>query len=479
MPMTRQGPQAGNPRKGRNADAAHRGGGARSSDEAAVMAVERRGSPEAVRAARQPRKREERGAQAKPNQIDKWEVWQAYQAVRAKGGAAGVDGQGIQEFERDVKNNLYKLWNRMSSGSYQPAAVRRVDIPKSDGGTRPLGVPTVADRIAQTVVKQRIEPLVEPLFHGNSYGYRPGKSAQDAVGTARLRCWERDWVLDVDIKGFFDSIDHALLLKALKRHVPERWQMLYIERWLKAGVQMPDGTVQATQRGTPQGGVISPLLANLFLHYVFDRWVVREMRNQIRFERYADDIVCHCQTRMQAEELLKKLGERLKACGLELHPQKTKIVYCGHDKPTQRKEAHCSFDFLGFTFRQRKVLRAGQITSGFVPAVSAKASQAIRQTINAWDFRRHATAGLDVLREYWNPRLQGWMNYYAAKGRYGSQLYAVLQHFDFRLARWYAIKSRGQCSGNDLRYGRVCVARLRRRQPHLFAHWQWTHRRAP
>lgn len=473
MLMPREKPQAGTTRKGQSTNAAHRGGGPRSSDEAAVMAVERRSPLETARAVRQPRRREERTTQAKPNQIDKWEVWQAYQAVKAKGGSAGVDGQSVEDFEQDAKNNLYKLWNRMSSGSYQPQSVRRVDIPKHDGGTRPLGIPTVADRIAQTVVKQRIEPLIEPLFHSNSYGYRPGKSAQDAVGMARMRCWERDWVLDVDIKGFFDSIDHALMLKALSRHVPERWQMLYIERWLKAGVQMPDGTVQAREQGTPQGGVISPLLANLFLHYVFDRWLVREMRNTIRFERYADDIVCHCQTRAQAEALLRKLDERFKACELQLHPQKTKIVYCGHDRAIQRNEVHSGFDFLGFTFRQRKVKRAGQITNGFVPAVSAKASKTIRQTINAWDFRRHAPMGLASLCDYWNPRLKGWMNYYAAKGRHGSQLYDVLQHFDFRLAHWCAIKFRGQSGGNDLRWGHARIARLRKRHPNLFAHWQW------
>lgn len=473
MLMSREKSQVGTTHKGESTNAAHRGGGIRSSDEAAVMAVERRGSPEAVRAARQPRKREERAAQAKPNQIDKWEVWQAYQTVKTNKGAAGVDGQSIEEFERDVKNNLYKLWNRMSSGSYQPAAVRRVEIPKGDGGVRPLAIPTVADRIAQTVVKQRLEPIFEALFHNNSYGYRPRKSAQDAVGMARLRCWEREWIVDVDIKGFFDNIDHGLLLKALTRHVPQRWQMLYIERWLKAEVQMPDGQRQARDKGTPQGGVISPLLANVFLHYVFDQWVVREMRNSIRFERYADDIVCHCQTRQQAERLLGRLGKRMRECGLELHPQKTKIAYCGQDDAILRSEAHVSFDFLGFTFRQRKVKREDQYVRGFLPAISAKASKAIRQTINAWDFRCNATLPLKVLCEHWNPKIRGWLTYYAAKGRYGSRLHDVLQHFDYRLARWYALKDRGHCSANDLRYGQARVTRLRQRHPDLFVHWQW------
>ena len=421
--------------------------------------------------ARQPRQREERARSAKPNQIDKWEVWRAYQAVKAKRGAGGVDGQSMQEFERDEKNNLYKLWNRMSSGSYMPAAVRRVEIPKADGGTRPLGIPTVTDRIAQMVVTQRLQPKLEKLFHNNSYGYRPGKSAQDAVGMARIRCWERDWVLEVDIKGFFDAIDHALLLRALDRHVTCRWERTYIERWLKVGVQMPDGSVQVRERGTPQGGVISPLLANVFLHYAFDSWMVRQWRN-IRFERYADDIVCHCQTRAQAQTLLKQLAERMNGCGLQLHSLKTRVVYCGKNRDIQRKEAG-SFDFLGFTFKQRKVQRQGRYVSGFNPAISTKAAQAIRQTINEWDFRRNAPLALERLREYWNSRLQGWINYYGAPGRYGSQLDRVLRHFDFRLARWYALKTWGLCSGSHLLAGKARVGRLRRSYPYLFAHWRW------
>ena len=226
--------------------------------------------------------------QAKPFAITKRQVWEAYKRVRANKGSAGVDGQTIEDFEADLENNLYKLWNRLASGSYFPSAVLRVEIPKGDGGVRPLGIPTVADRIAQTVVKQYLEPTLEPMFHDDSYGYRPGKSALDAVGKARERCWRTDWVLDLDIRAFFDSIDWELLMKAVRTHTGEKWVLLYIERWLKAPVQLVDGTHHLPEKGTPQGGVISPLLANLFLHYAFDQWMVRNFPD-IPFERYADD----------------------------------------------------------------------------------------------------------------------------------------------------------------------------------------------
>src|ERR1022692_2799451 len=230
--------------------------------------------------------------EAKPFYISKWEVWEAYKRVRANQGAAGVDEQSIADFERNLQGNLYKIWNRMSSGSfggyhylranasndgnhqsYFPPPVRTVKIPKANGGERQLGIPTVSDWIAQMVVKSRLEPGIDPLFHPDSYGYRPGKSGLDAVGQARQRCWRYDWILDLDIKGFFDNIPQDLLLRAVKKHAKEKWMVLYIERWLKAPVQEEDGQLVPWGKGTPQGGVISPLLANLFLHYAFDRWM--------------------------------------------------------------------------------------------------------------------------------------------------------------------------------------------------------------
>src|SRR5450756_1444099 len=290
---------------------------------------------------------------AKPFCISKREVWTAYKRVKANGGAAGVDDQTIAELEKDLSNNLYRLWNWMSSGSYLPPPVRRVDIPKGDGGTRPLGIPTVSDRIAQTVVKRYLEPLVEPVFHEDSYGYRPGRSAHDALAVARQRCWRHVWVLDLAIKGFFDNIDWELLMRAVRRHTDRAWVLLYIERWLRAPVSMPDGTLVGRERGTPQGGVVSPILANLFLHYAFDRWMEREHRD-IPFERYADDVICHCSSEAQAAQLKSAIDQRFAAFRLELHPQKTKIVYC---KKEGRKNVYAAvqFDFLGYGFQPRLV----------------------------------------------------------------------------------------------------------------------------
>ena len=269
-------------------------------------------------------------SEAKPFEISKQLVWKAYQRVKANRGAAGVDGESLKAFEQDLKNNLYKVWNRMSSGSYIPPPVRLVEIPKDNGGTRPLGIPTVADRVAQTVVKMVFEPLVEPVFHEDSYGYRPGKSAIDAVSVARRRCWKSDWVIDVDIKGFFDSIPHDLVERAVVRHTDQPWVRLYVGRWLRAPVQRPDGTVEARTKGTPQGGVISPLLANLFLHYAFDAWMQRN-HPSVSFERYADDAVVHCRSETEARMVLEAIRGRFAQCGLELHPTKTRIVYCKDD----------------------------------------------------------------------------------------------------------------------------------------------------
>jgi RNA-directed DNA polymerase len=288
---------------------------------------------------------------AKPFDIPKRVVWEAYQRVRANRGAAGVDDQSIEAFDRDVKNNLFKLWNRLSSGSYFPPPVKRVAIKKRQGGSRPLGIPTVSDRIAQGVVKAYLEPELERHFHPDSYGYRPGKSALEAVGMARQRCWRHDWVLDLDIQAFFDTIPHDLLLRAVRKHTDCAWALLYIERWLTAPVQLEDGALEPRERGTPQGSVISPLLANLFLHYVFDRWMAKH-HPEIPFERYADDAVCHCSSERQAQKLQAELEQRFAECGLTLHPGKTQIVYC---KDNLRRGCHSNqkFDFLGYSVLQR------------------------------------------------------------------------------------------------------------------------------
>ena len=251
---------------------------------------------------------------AKSFEIPKRLVWEAYQRVKANQGAAGVDEQSLKEFEESLGDHLYRIWNRMSSGSYFPPPVKAVAIPKKSGGKRTLGIPTVSDRIAQATVKLVLEPQVEPYFHEDSYGYRPGKSAHQAIAVTRKRCWRHDWVLEFDIKGLFDNIDHGLLMKAVRRHTNCRWVLLCIERWLIAPMQKEDGTIISRDRGTPQGGVISPLLANLFLHYAFDQWMATNYP-QVPFCRYADDALIHCRSHKQAIYLRKRLESRLKECG--------------------------------------------------------------------------------------------------------------------------------------------------------------------
>jgi len=406
---------------------------------------------------------------AKPFDIPKREVWEAFKKVKANQGAAGVDGQTVADFEADLSGNLYKLWNRMSSGSYFPPPVRRVMIPK-DGGTgeRPLGIPTVADRVAQEVVKRYLEPILEPVFHGDSYGYRPGRSAIDAVRTARQRCWRNDWVLDIDVKGYFDSIDWELLLTAVRKHTDCLWVLLYVERWLKASVQMEDGGVVARTAGTPQGGVASPVLANLFLHYAFDMWMKRNYPG-ILFERYADDIICHCRSEAEARALWEALEARFAACKLVLHPQKTKLVYCRDTNRRGDFPIH-EFDFLGYRFRPRKAIWRGcQYGVSFLPAASPTALKAIRQTIRRWELHHRSDLALDDLARLYNPYIRGWINYYSHF--YKSALSWTLRRIDAFLIRWARNKFkrlRPRPKG-----ARDWLARVVRANPNLFAHWEF------
>jgi len=405
--------------------------------------------------------------QAKPFRITKRQVWEAYKRVKANKGAAGVDGQEIEDFEQDLKGNLYKLWNRLASGSYFPPPVLRVEIPKGDGRMRPLGIPTVADRVAQTVVKQYLEPELEKHFHPDSYGYRPGKSALDAVGMARKRCWKSDWVLDLDIKAFFDTIDHELMMRAVRRHTEEKWVLLYIERWLKAPIEMPDGSRILPRSGTPQGGVASPLLANLFLHYAFDKWMER-VHPDIPFERYADDAVCHCKSEAQAQALKHELSERMNDVGLELHPEKTKIVYC-RDEDRREDYPTNSFDFLGYTFRPRRSKnRWGKYFINFTPAISNKAAKAIRQQARSWRWHLRSDKSLEDLSRMFNSNIQGWINYY---GRYyKSAMYPTLRQLDRRLVRWATRKYKRL--RRHRRRADQWLQRIARKQPGLFAHWR-------
>lgn len=405
--------------------------------------------------------------EARPFEISRRSVWEAYLKVKANQGAAGIDQQSIEAFEKDLKGNLYKIWNRMSSGSYFPPPVRLVEIPKKKGGTRPLGIPTVADRIAQTVVKDYLEPMVEPKFHPDSYGYRPGRSALDAVGTARQRCWQQQWVIDLDIRGFFDNLPHELVMKAVRFHTTLRWIHLYIERWLGAPVQLGDGTLRERTRGSPQGGVVSPLIANLFMHHAFDDWMARN-HPDIRFERYADDVIVHCSSERQAMFILQRIRQRLLECGLELHPEKTKLVCC--PKPGQGCDAALvAFDFLGYTFRPRPAKnRRGEIFTSFLPAVSGSALKAFRTKIRALCLpTRWVGATLSDLARLLNPMVRGWARYFM--GFYPSECLARLRYLNGVLVRWACSKYKGL--RRHRRRARRWLANVARRDPQLFSHW--------
>ncbi len=403
----------------------------------------------------------------KPIQISKTEIVEAYRKVKANKGGAGIDNQSLKDFESDLKNNLYKLWNRLSSGSYQPPPVLRVEIPKGNGKTRPLGIPTVTDRIAQMVVKQRIEPGLEEIFHPDSYGYRPGKSAHDALAQTRTRCWQRPWVLDMDIQGFFDNIDHVLLMKAVVKHIKEQWQIRLIEQWLKAPVRSRQGSLEVTTRGTPQGGVISPLLANLYLHYVFDRWVETHWTG-IQFERYADDIVCHCASETEARKLKSVLEQRFNDCGLALHPEKTKIAYCKSSNNRRDTYPIVSFDFLGHTFKPRlSKNRQGVFFVAFSPAISATSAEQIRNKISLWSVFRQSGANIETVAKQSKPRLTGWINYFGKYGR--AEIKRVLFYLDEKLARW---AKRHYKRLSSRRKAVRWIIGVRLREPNLFVHWR-------
>lgn len=400
-------------------------------------------------------------------EISKQVVVQAYEKVKANKGAAGVDKVTLVEFDINLKDNLYKIWNRMTSGSYFPPPVRMVEIPKSDGKVRKLGIPTIADRIAQMVAKIHLEPLLEPHFHEDSYGYRPNKSAHDALGAARKRCWKYDWAIDLDIKGFFDNLDHELVMRAVEKHTDNKWLLLYIKRWLTASIEMPDGQIQDRTKGTPQGGVISPLLANLFLHYAFDEWM-KKNNPQNPFERYADDVIVHCKTLEEAKILKTAIEERLKDCKLELHPDKTKIVYCKDDDRDgdfpQKK-----FDFLGYTFRPRSAKsKYGKHFVSFLPAISDKAEKAIRQSMRDWRLQSRCAIKLEDIADDINPIIRGWLNYYGKF--YKSAVSPLFAYLNRRLATWAMRKYKKL--NKSLKQAIHWIERIAAKQPKMFAHWQ-------
>jgi RNA-directed DNA polymerase len=403
----------------------------------------------------------------KPFEIRFDRIVLAYKTVKANKGSHGVDDVSLQAYEENLQDNLYKLWNRMSSGSYFPQAVRQVEIDKKGGGKRPLGIPSVTDRIAQAVVKRELEIRLEPIFHEDSFGYRPHRGVIDALAKTRERCWKYDWVLDMDIKSFFEDIPHELLMKAVRKHTDCKWHLLYIERWLKMPVQQLDGSLKEKVKGTPQGAVISPLLANLFLHYCFDEWMKRNI-GHCPFERYADDCVVHCQTEKQAAWVKRQLEQRLRECGLTLHPVKTKIVDCRTRKESRSSE-HQEFDFLGHTFRKRKAkTKQGQFFTSYLPAVSKQSIQSIQQKVKECESLSRTTGSLrDIAREL-NPKIRGWFNSYGKF--YSSELKIKLQCINSMLGTWARRKyTRFKRSRwNALNWLKAIAAQV----PNMFEHWK-------
>ena len=402
----------------------------------------------------------------KPFEISKRMVWEAWRRVKDNKGAAGVDEESIQAFEANLRGNLYKVWNRMSSGSYMPPPVRAVEIPKKSGGSRMLGVPTVADRVAQTVAYLYLEPEVEPVFHQDSYGYRPRRSAHDALRVCRARCWEYDWALDLDLKSFFDSLDHSLVMKAVAHHTNLRWILLYVERWLKAPLQLEDGTLKARDRGSPQGSAISPVLANIFLHYALDLWLGREFP-AVPFERYADDVILHCNGKAQAQLVRDAIIKRLAQVGLELNLDKTRVVYC-KDANRKGSHEHERFTFLGYTFCPRRARnRNGELFVSFQPAISDDNAKRIRHVIKRWRLHLWSGKSLNDLAQEINSTVRGWIDFY---GRfYRSELISSLRHIDDYLVRW-AMRKYKRLRRHPTR-ARSFLADVARREPKLFAHW--------
>ena len=400
----------------------------------------------------------------KPFNISKERMIEAFKKVKANKGAQGVDAQSLAEFESNLEDNLYIIWNRMSSGSYFPAPVKAVEIPKRLGGWRTLGIPTVADRVAQAVVVLEIEESIDKIFHEDSYGYRPNKQALDAVGTTRKRCWEHEWLLEYDIKGMFDNIDHEMLMKAVRKHVKERWMLLYIERWLKAPIQYKN-RIEQREKGVPQGGVISPLLSNLFMHYAVDEWMQRNHK-EVPWARYADDGVMHCNTKEEAEKLMKELDKRLKECGMAMHKEKTRIVYCGSKGIEENK----SFDFLGYTFQPRRAAsgKTEKIFTGFLPAISKEKLKEIRAEIRKDNIRARVDLSLEQIAEWYNPKIRGWYNYFGKY--YPSKMTQLWKYFNKALALWARRKYK-KIRSSKIKAMQL-IKRVQEQKGTLFYHWK-------
>jgi RNA-directed DNA polymerase len=402
-------------------------------------------------------------------EIPKRLIEEGWKQVKSNQGAAGVDGQSIEDFEKDLDGNLYKIWNRMTSGSYFPPAVRAVPIPKKTGGTRILGVPCVSDRVAQTVTKMYLEPRVEKVFHPDSFGYRPGRSQHHALAIARKRCWKYDWVIEIDIKGYFDNISHKLVLDLVRKYADEKWIHIYVERWLTAKLQHTDGSQEQRDKGSPQGSVISPVLSNIFLHHAFDHWMQTTNVNA-PFVRYADDILIHCKTLDEAIQLRHAVQSRLHEWGLELNETKSRIVYCKDSNRSGEYEPH-EFTFLGYTFRPRRSVNnlTKQVFTSFLPALSSEACSEFTERIHDWNLGRATGKTIDLIATEINAIVRGKLNYYGKF--YPSALHDVLHQIDVHLIHW-ALRKYKHLKRSHIR-GRRWLDGVQLRQPKLFAHWQW------
>ena len=410
--------------------------------------------------------------ESKSYPITKEQVWEAFQLVKSKGGSAGVDGLTIKTIAKNPKKHLYPVWNRLASGSYFPSAVKRVEIPKGDGKVRQLGIPTVKDRVAQMVIARELEKVLEPQFSKNSFGYRPHKNAHQAIEQARTNCWQYAWVIDMDIKGFFDNIDHGLMIRALRHYTDEQHIITYVKRWLKAPIQLKDGTqIQNMEKGTPQGGVISPLLANLFLHVVFDQWMEKHFAD-CPFERYADDIVVHVKNERYARYVLEQIRKRLDSCKLSLHPGKTKLVYCNRKGRRKRKAVqHQTFDFLGFTFRTRTVkTKDGKLIKGFSPSISKKSVKRIVRICYKLGFHRWTFMDIHQLSKELSSKIRGWIYYYGRYHKSGMDL--LFRLLNRRLIQWAFNKYKRFKRRKVLYYARKWLMSIAKQYSYLFPHWQ-------